>query len=258
MDTLAELLLLVIYCIMKWGDGMLRIAICDDEIEITKQLEKMVKQCIPDCEVWCYTCGDELLGAQKQFDIIFLDIQMKGLDGINAAKKLRGMDEDVIIIFITAWKEYVFDAFDVAAFHYLLKPVQLKKLQEILNRAEREIIKKANVHKSQLFVKTREKSLILDTNDILFLENALRKIAIHTKKGIVVVYGTMSEFVQKLGSEFYRSHRGYLVNMAHIAEYDTETIYMDNGEIAYLARKNYQDFVKHYMRFLRNGREYHV
>lgn len=237
---------------------ILKIAICDDELEITQQIEGMVRKCLPDCEVICYGCGADLLAAQETFDLIFLDIQMDGLNGIQTAKKIRSMDENVLIVFITGIKEYVFDAFDVTAFHYLLKPVQIEKLQEVLHKAERKITGEKHCKKRQLLIKTREKSLTIDTDDILFLENALRKIVIHTKTESILVYGTMSEFEQKVGSGFYRSHRGYLVNMAHIAEYDTENIYMDNGEIAYLTRKNYPDFVKQYMRFLRDGDVYHA
>lgn len=236
----------------------MKIAICDDELKITQQIAGMVRKCLPDCEVTCYRCGEDLLTTQKTFDLIFLDIQMDGLNGIQTAKKIRSMDETVLIVFITGIKEYVFDAFDVTAFHYLLKPVQIEKLQEILHKAERKITREKHCPKRQLLIKTREKSLTIDTNDILFLENALRKIVIHTKTEPIVVYGTMSEFEQKVGSGFYRSHRGYLVNMAHISEYDTENIYMDNGEIAYLTRKNYPDFVKQYMRFLRDGDTYHA
>lgn len=236
----------------------MKIAICDDELKITQQIAGMVRKCLPDCEVTCYRCGEDLLTTQKTFDLIFLDIQMDGLNGIQTAKKIRSMDETVLIVFITGIKEYVFDAFDVTAFHYLLKPVQIEKLQEILRKAERKLTREKHCKKRQLLIKTRDKSLTVDTDDILFLENALRKIIIHTKTGTVAVYGTMSAFEQQVGTGFYRSHRGYLVNLAHVAEYDAETIYMDNGEIAYLTRKNYPDFVKQYMRFLRDGDARHV
>lgn len=236
---------------------MLRIAVCDDEPQIVKQIADMVMQCAPDCELTCYEHGEHLLEAQRTFDLIFLDIQMKPFNGLEIAKKIRAFDETVLIVFITGWKEYVFDAFDVGAFHYLLKPVQMQKLQEILERAQRETARKNHEKKQQLFLKTREKSFVLNVEEVLFLENALRKVVIHTDAQTVLVYGTMSEFEKKLGSGFYRSHRGYLVNLARIAEYDAETIYMDNGEIAYLTKKNYPDFVKCYMRFLRNGKEQH-
>lgn len=234
---------------------MLRIAVCDDEPQIVKQIADMVMQCAPDCELACYERGEDLLKAQRIFDLVFLDIEMKPFTGLEIAKKIHAFDESVLIVFVTAWKKYVFDAFDVGAFHYLLKPVQMQKLQEILQKAKREIQRKNHAKKQQLFLKTRQKNFVLNVEEILFLENALRKVIIHTDQQRIFVYGTMSEFEKKLGRGFYRSHRGYLVNLARIAEYDAETIYMDNGEIAYLTKKNYPDFVKCYMRFLRNGKE---
>ena len=106
---------------------MLRIAVCDDEPQIVKQLADMVMQCAPDCELSCYEDGEAVLKAQKTFDLIFIDIQMKPLNGLETAKRVRSLDEGVLIVFITGWKEYVFDAFDVGAFHYLLKPGSNRK-----------------------------------------------------------------------------------------------------------------------------------
>lgn len=237
---------------------MLRIAICDDEQEINNQISNMIKKYLLDSEIVCYLSGKDLLSVSQKFDIIFLDIQMEGLNGIETAKNIRKCDDNVIIIFITGIKEYVFEAFDVAAFHYLLKPIQEEKLHEVLERAEREINKRANQNKGHIVVKNKQRSFTLDIDDIIFFENALRKVVIHTETETISVYGTMSEFEKKVGDGFYRSHRGYLANMAYISEYDYENIYMNNGEKIYLTRKKYQDFVKHYMRFLRNGDVYNV
>ncbi len=232
---------------------MFQIAVCDDEKIITYQIENMIKSILPKCNISKYLSGKDLLESYKEFDMIFLDIHMKNINGIETAKELRKRYEDTIIIFITGIKEYVFEAFDVAAFHYLIKPVKKEKLKEVIERAVKEINKKENREKRRLFIKTRDKSIAIDVDDILFMENEMRKIAVHTKREVIKFYGAMAELEESVGSGFYRCHRGYLVNMAYIAEYDTENIYLTNGEKVYLARKKYQDFVKHYMRFLRNG-----
>ena len=228
---------------------MLRIAVCDDEKIISQQINDMIKKFLPECNISKYLSGSDLLESCLKFDIIFLDIQMENMNGIETAREIRRCGEDTIIIFITGVKEYVFEAFDVSAFHYLLKPVNEEKLKEVVCRAVKEINKKAEKH--QLFIKTRDKSYYIDVCDILFMENEMRKIAIHTKKEIIRFYGVMSELEEKAGNSFYRCHRGYLVNMTYIAEYDNENIYLTNGDKVYLAREKYQDFVKHYMRFLR-------
>lgn len=237
---------------------MLKIAVCDDEKVIARQVSGMIKKHLPDCEIDEFLSGEDLLSAKKNFDIYFLDIQMKQQNGIKVARLLREHDENAVIVFITGAKEYVFEAFDVAALHYLLKPVDEKKLEETLNRAIREVQKKRDKEKKQLFIKKREKNITLNVDDILYLENEMRKIVAHTKRERITFYGVMSEIEKIVGTSFYRCHRGYLVNMAYVSEYDTNNILVNNGEKVYLSKDRYQDFVKQYMRYLRNGGVSHV
>lgn len=122
---------------------MLKIAICDDEPAFAIQLGDKIREAIPDCEIQTFFSGGELLRGGR-FDICFLDIQMEGINGIETARKLREKDEESIIVFITGAREYVFEAFDVAAFHYLVKPLEDGKLQEVLRRAEREAGRRRN------------------------------------------------------------------------------------------------------------------
>ena len=116
----------------------LNIAVCDDEKAIREQINELIEKEKAGISTDLYETGDALLAADKKFDIVFLDIQMEGTDGIGTAKKLGERDEDTILIFITGIREYVFQAFDVAAFHCLLKPVEEDKFHEVLHRAERE------------------------------------------------------------------------------------------------------------------------
>lgn len=105
----------------------MEVAIVDDEKVIREQIKKLAVKYEPDCNVKYYETGEELLAEGKKFDVLFLDIQMEGMNGIDTARALREKQEDMVIIFITGVKEYVFEAFDVSAFHYLLKPVEEKK-----------------------------------------------------------------------------------------------------------------------------------
>lgn len=237
---------------------MLKIAVCDNEKIISKHVSDSIKAYLPDCEIDEFLSGENLLSAKKDFDIFFLDIQMEQQNGIEVARALREHGENAVIVFITGAKEYVFEAFDVAAMHYLLKPVDEEKLKEVLDRAVREIQKKTDKEKKQLFIKTREKNITLNVSDILYLENEMRKIVAHTKREIITFYGAMSEIEKLVGISFYRCHRGYLVNMAYVSEYDTDNILLNNGEKVYLSKDRYQDFVKQYMRYLRNGGVSHV
>ncbi|MDE7251370.1 MAG: LytTR family DNA-binding domain-containing protein [Acetatifactor sp.] len=236
----------------------MNIAICDDEKAIREQINELIeKENLGVCPEH-YDSGDSLLAAGKQFDIVFLDIQMDGTDGIETAKKLRERStlngaEDTILIFITAIREYVFQAFDVAAFHYLLKPIEEDKFHEVFQRAKWELEKRKSKRRETIFIKTRNRSFTLEKDSILYIESRAKKVAIHTAGEVIEAYASMNEMEGQLGESFYRCHRGYLVNMAYVAEYDSENITLNNGEYVYLAKEKYGEFVKAYMRYLRNG-----
>ena len=157
----------------------------------------------------------------------------------------------MVLIFITGLREYVFDALDLYAFQYLLKPVDEKKFAEVLGRAEREAGRKRE--KQRIFLKTR--NLTLDQADILYIESRGKKVEIHTvrKTEDIQIYAAMEELEGQLGEGFYRCHRSYIVNMVYIAEYNSDSILLTNGNKVYLAKKKYGEFVKAYMWHLQNG-----
>ncbi len=233
----------------------MNIAVVDDEEVIRRQINGFIKKQRPDFRVSEFVCGEELLAENPGFDVVFLDIQMEGMDGIQAARILRQSNADTIIVFITGIKEYVFEAFDVSAFHYLLKPIEEKKFMEVLGRAVREAEKRAEQKRRQIFIRTKNQGYTLDLSNILYIESRGKKVEIHTADGeaAIQVYATMDELEGRLGDGFYRCHRGYLVNMAHIAGYDSDSIVFSGGEKVYLTRKKHGEFVKAYMWYLQNG-----
>ena len=231
----------------------LNIAICDDEEIIREQIKELTEKEKSGLCMELYETGDALLASGKQFDIVFLDIQMEGTDGIETAKRLRQRDEDTILIFITGIREYVFEAFDVAAFHYLLKPIEEEKFREVFRRAGRELEKRKSKRRETVFIKTRNRSFSLEKDSILYIESRGKKVEIHTTGETIEAYASMNEMEGQLGGGFFRCHRGYLVNMAYVAEYDSGSITLNNGECVYLAKEKYGEFVKAYMRYLRNG-----
>lgn len=193
----------------------MNIAVVDDEKVILEQISGLVRKQMQDCCLDSYATGEEVLEAEKRLDIVFLDIQMGGMDGIETARRLRERQDDIVLIFVTGNREYVFDALDLYAFHYLLKPVDENKFREVLERAAGEVAKKVEIHTAR-------------------------------SKDIIELYATMEELEGQLGKDFYRCHRAYIVNMAHITEYDNDSITMTNGDKVYLTKKKYGDFVKAY------------
>lgn len=233
--------------------NLINIAVVDDEKQLGKQIKKLVLNCGAGYKVDIYWSGEELLASEKYYDIILLDIWMDGLNGIETARELRCQQKESLLIFLTGRKEYVFAAFDVAAFHYLLKPIDEGQFREVLRRAVLEIEKRKEYGQQRLFVKTRNRSYSLNQKEIVFIESRAKKVEIHTTSGILEAYASMNGLEKELGEMFYRCHRGYLVNMAFIAAYGSDSITLSSGEEILLSKERYGEFVKVYMRYLKNG-----
>ena len=232
---------------------MIYIAIVDDEKSIRVQIKFLVEKNYIKAIIDTYSSGEDLLQSTRGYDIVFLDIKMDGANGIDTARALRQKAEDTILIFITGIKEYVFDAFDVGAFHYLVKPIDEMKFNVVYERALAEVKKKTQHQSELLFVKTRNRNVTFKQNEIIYIESRAKKVEIHTGTDTMEVYAAIGELEKQLMAGFYRCHRGYLVNMAFIVEYSNDSITLNNGETIILAKEKYGDFVKTYMRYLKNG-----
>ncbi len=231
----------------------MNIGICDDEKEICLQIKKMVLALAPESQVRCFCSGKQLLSGGQHFDILFLDIQMADTNGMEIARTIRERKEDTVLIFVTALKEYVFEAFDVSAFHYLLKPLVKDKFNSVFLEAMKEAKKRIRIGEESLFFQTKSKSFTLMKSDILYVENCRRKVDIHTWHQTETIYATMMHMEELLGEDFFRCHRGYLVNMAYIIQYSADRILLQNGESIYLSKEKYNDFVTAYMLYLKQG-----
>ncbi|MCM1257286.1 MAG: LytTR family DNA-binding domain-containing protein [Roseburia sp.] len=230
----------------------MQIAVCDDEKNMARSLCAMIGELDRESRVSCYTDGPSLLRGGG-FDLVFLDIGMEPMDGMELAGRIREKNKKTLIVFVTALKEYVYDCFEVGAFWYLLKPVSKDKLEQVLCRAKEEWRQGQDVSKKQIFIQTKGQNYLLFVDDILYLENQKRKVLIHTREEQIAFYAAMSKLEKSLGEGFYRCHRGYLVNFAYVAGYDAKSIRLLNHETIYLAKNKYPDFVVQYMRYLRNG-----
>ena len=238
------------------------IAICDDETEIRELLKNKIETVYPEEDVILYRTGEELLASKKQMDLLFLDIQMPGLNGMEVAKILRKENQKIILIFVTALEEYVFEAFDVDAFHYLVKPFSDKKFYMVMEKARRqyqELCRMRQVQQQEeksksLLIKTRGICTRVFLRDIIYAEVFNRKIVLHTKQGEIEYYGKLSALEEELGEDFFRSHRAYLVHFKYVVKYDSSAIVLEQGSVL-MAKPRYADFVKQYLRYNQRKRE---
>lgn len=232
---------------------MIKIAICDDDINqqnaITLIIDNFYKSTNNNYEICAFNNGEQLLLSHKKYDIYFLDIKMDKLNGIDVARRIRLVNEKAIIIFITGFKDYVFDAFDVEAFHYLLKPVNEDKLNEILHSIMIKFQKKDKF----IIVKTNKQSNKIHLNDILYIESNQRKLKVHTTYDIIEYYYKLSDIEQELCNDnFFKCHKSYIVNLKHVQSYDSVSVTLKNSEKIYLSKHRLADFSKAFMYYLRD------
>lgn len=266
----------------------MRIGICDDETEMRNFLRDKVEEICPTAEVSLYQSGEEVLAGAfpgeasgmrpaspqptpawaspgtppaSPPDILLLDIRMAEKDGMDTARELRRMGSQCILIFVTALADHVFEAFDVGAFHYLVKPFSDEKFHEILKKAEQQYLQsrcqnasEAKAPARSLLITTGGKHVAVNVDDIVYAEVFNRKIMIHTMDGDIEYYGKMKDLEAQVGDGFYRSHRAYLVNYAYVRKYDANSIDLEKGQ-ALMAKQNYQGFVKGYLRYNRKRGE---
>lgn len=235
----------------------MKIAICDDNLTIRKELFQLIQKQLLEVDIVEYQSGEELINTKESFDIYFLDIKMGKISGMDIAKHIRKQEEisrqKSIIIFVTGYQEYMEAAFDVNAFHYLIKPIDVEKFSKVFSRAWKKVFVFEEQSKQYIIVKssgTQQKILL---KNIYYIESSNKKVIFHTTNGTLEVYKKMKELENTLGNTFYRCHRCYFVNMEKISSYSTDNIQLTNGENLLLARKKYSDFIKTYMRYVKNG-----
>lgn len=246
----------------------MQIILCDDEKSIQSFLKQKIthflaKKNIP-CEILCCNSGEEVLSLARQgasMDLLFLDIQMPGRNGMEIARQLRRQYRDILIIFVTALSEYVYEAFDVNAFHYLVKPFSEEKLRKVLDSAleqyemqtaaaQMKSIKPDEQTQSRaIVVKRGGISTKVYFSDIIYAEVFNRKVMLHTIHGDIEYYGKLTDLSEQAGADFYRTHRAFLVNLHYVEKYNATTIWLEQGT-ALLSKKQFAGFVRQYMQYI--------
>ena len=234
---------------------MLSIAVCDDEVIECCNMAKRIKEIMEEMKIPCiirqFRSGGELLQALESFDIVFLDIIMQDLDGMKTAQAFRKKASDKILIFVSSSREYVFEAYDVEAFQYLLKPVDDRKLKNVLQKA----IVKTQSRSQEFIIVSRErqkKKLFLD--DIYYFEIKGRIVDAHGPKGIFTYYEQIGELENKIRDKgFFRCHKSYLINLKYVDGYSRKEVVLENGEKIVIAKRRYDEFVQEMLKVMRKN-----
>lgn len=198
---------------------MLRFAVCDDEPYMLDRLSAQLTLCLeeadcPGCRLSRFSSGQALLDSGENFDLVFLDVRMAPPDGLETARALRERGDECLLVFLTVLREQVFDAFEVQAFDYLVKPVDCVRLRRTLDRAMAALARR---RAGTLLIRRGSAREIVPLAEIAYCEVLGRKVYLHRTDGTVLDYYEKLEALERrLGSGFFRCHRSYLVNLDHI------------------------------------------
>lgn len=216
----------------------MRIAVCDDEelfrIEFKNVLDKALVNV--DYDIDTFSGGSSLYEAflKSPFDLVFLDIEMPGIDGITLAKRLRAISENVHIVFLTSHIEYALEGYEVNALRYLVKPVDMNKLGEVLKYVQD---KKNNSR--QIMIREDGEDIVIDISDIIYMESMDKNVRIVTSKREYVTRYNISDYEEELkNSGFLRIHRGYLISLSKVKKIVKNDVVMDGDISLPVSRSN--------------------
>lgn len=232
---------------------MITIAICDDESFMIKELEEALCNFFhsihTEIHVLKFLDGLSLLQCNIPLDIVFLDIQMDGLNGMDTAKKLRNHGYTGFLIFITVLDEMVFQSFEVQAFDYLVKPLKKDAFEKTMHRLFSSLKNNSN---HNLFIQKGTECMIIPFADIVYCEVINRKIFLHlSDKKMIDYYDKLEHLEKKLDQRFFKCHRSYLINLKYLRSYRHGLAYLSTGETVPVSRLRNEDFsnaVLHYIK----------
>lgn len=235
---------------------MLNIAIVDDDSNAIKQLRECLDHYSEEknvnFNVKVFQNGiDFLTGYRSSTDIVFLDVDMPDYNGFQTAKKLREIDESVILIFVTNLAQFAIEGYKYDATDYILKPLKYHafalKMQKVLKRCQTH-------QQTSIFVNTENGEVRLTTDSIYYMESRLHEIVYHTDHGDYSVYGTLKKTEEQLPQdEFYRCNNCYIVNLKYVTKINGYMVRVGEEELA-ISRTRKKGFVEAVHAYYRNGK----
>jgi len=234
--------------------SVLKIAVCDDEPFMREDLSAKISDYIKEhtgrpCHIVSFPTGRVLLEDCRDFDLIFLDIQMQEPDGMETARMLRKSGNHSLLIFITVLKECVFDAFEVRAFDYLLKPIAPEQLERTLDRAVKALNQTAE---QSLLIQKGGSCQIIGLSQILYCEVIGRKVYLHLVDGQVIdYYEKLEKLEAEVGGQFFRCHRSYLVNLDYVCGYSKGQALLPQEHKIPVSRLRGQDLTQALLRHMK-------
>ncbi len=228
---------------------MIKVAVCDDEEQFSKRIKKCISEYLTlkeaDFEIDIYRSGEELLelGSKlEQYSIVFLDIEMEEINGIEVATKIREFNDDVFILFVTAFIDYSLEGYKVEAVRYILKD---GNLELAIEESLRTVLKKMKYMLEKKTFSFMEGKRCISLRKVLYIESYLHKLTFYVSGDAVeayTIYATLNEMEKEISNgEFLRIHQSFLVNMRYVAKICRYQVTMTNGKELQVPKERYRD-----------------
>ncbi len=231
----------------------MKIAICDDENFYVEQIKTIIENFFSskniDCLIECFSCGEALVACDKVFDIIFLDIEMKSLNGIETARYINSKSSHTKIFIFTSHNQYLDDAMDLKVFRYIDKNCTSERIVAGLQKALE------NLQLTDIVITTKEnENIIVSKNDIIYVEVKYKKVYVQTIKNRYVSRQKMEYFKECLETGFFAvPHNSFIVNMYHIKKFKRDSLDLTGGYNVSIASRKQASFKKQFMTFIGEG-----
>lgn len=235
----------------------MRILICDDDALMIEQLQKYIRNFFEKKGVKCpelvyFSDGESLLADNGEKDILFLDIEMPGMNGIYVGNELKKKNNNIIIFIVTSYSEYLDEAMRFHVFRYLSKPLDKQRFF----RNMKDAVELYNTMTVKLPIETKQGVHTLPASSIIAVEAQGRKVIVHTTSRDFESVHNMQYWLNLLPKNcFFQTHRSFIINFEHITDFDHTLIHMaDNQFHAYLTKRKYSKFKEAYLLYLESTR----
>lgn len=227
----------------------MNICICDDDENFIKQMHSLLQELVPGHHLISFTSGFEMLEYLKRtdnkIDILFLDMEMPGLNGLQTAAELRNSHPQLAVAVVTAYPQYAIASYDFAPIHYIVKPVSAEKIQRCIDRAK--------ISEDVLLIKTREGVQYVQINKIYALESNGLKVCIDSEQENVSNYKTLSYYEKVLNTKgFCRIHSGAIINLEYVSTVYGNKITLINQRVFYVSRRKKSGFMIELLNWRKN------
>ncbi|MDR2569153.1 MAG: LytTR family DNA-binding domain-containing protein [Oscillospiraceae bacterium] len=230
----------------------LLIAICDDEESFREDVKKAVYSYSDlhrlEVVIEEYECGEDLLKSSNDYEVIFLDYKMEGINGLETALRLREKNVDSIIIFLTSFPKFVFSAFEVDTFRFFRKPLDTEKLNKALD--DYFTTRRKNY---PILIKSGHETICIHTNEIMYLKADDKKCYIKMVDNRLHLPRLMKSIESLLPkNDFSKVHKTFIVNLSQIHTYDNENVFFRDGTCVPISRHYMSSFKNAYRIYVKN------